>query len=529
MKKQFLSSWLVIFFFTCAGAQTSFVHFDKSYYFSGEHILYSLSLEDVTLEACMVQVSLESSVDIIQEHFHLSERGQVHGYIKIPFDVPSGVFIYKARLFRPSGIAVEIINTPVSIFNDQVPADSIYAWQKPAEQQVKNGVGRISIGKGSVHPGDVVPVDVEIGNANSEEFISVCVREQPGGQELSANVRTLTLPEVDNRYLQIIPVAGIRKVEGRARYNDNFFFGVSNQALQFAKCIVPEDAFVMGLAPFYGEAFVQFFDFLSRPTQVSIIEQVSSPVGDFTYGVDPDLEKRRQQYQQRKLINGLFDHLEVMEDAPAERVELFSLAPDFSIDVQDLALTGIFADVFRETVTPLKYRKKRDGFEVKMLYEKDNIRNYYRTDPIFRVNDYYTQDYNYLGELPLGDVRTVHIYNKRETLTQLNLIGSGGLVIVEMMDRQFALPDEVKLPGLSMSGIQEPMVTPVRPLQNNDIPSMNPRLFWDPAAIVNNGTYSFEFTAGDQTGDFVIEIIRVENGICEQTHLPFEITPTLNN
>lgn len=529
MNKYILSTWLVGFFFTLAGAQTSFVHFDKPYYFSGEHILYALSLEDVTLENCMVQVSLESSADLIKEHFHRSERGQVSGHIKVPFDVPSGVFIFKARLFRPSGLAVEIINTPVSIFNDGVPSDSMYVTQKPSQQQLKNGAARISLSESEVHPGDAVQVNVELMNANSGELISVCVREQIGGQEMSSNVRTLTLPEVDSRYLQIIPVTGIRKVEGRARYNDNFFFGVSNQALQFAKCIVPEDAFVMGLAPFYGQAFVQFFDFLSRPTQVSIVEQLSNPVGDFTYDADINLEERRRQYQQRKLINGLFDHLEVMEEAPAKRIALFSLAPDFSIDVQDLALTGIFADVFRETVTPLKYRKKRDGFEVKMLYEKDNIRNYYRTDPIFRVNDYYTQDYNYLGELPLGDVKSVHIYNKRETLTQLNLIGSGGLVIVEMMDRQFALPDEIKLPGLSMTGIQEPVVTPVRPLQNKDIPSMNPRLYWDLAALADNGTYNFEFTAGDQTGSFVVEVVRIENGICEQTQYPFEITPILNN
>ncbi len=528
MKKYFLSSWLVVFFFALCSAQTSFVHFDKPYYFSGEHILYTLSLEDVTLESCMVQISLESSVDLIQEHFHLSERGQVFGHIKIPFDVPSGVFVFKARLFRPSGIAVEIINTPLSIFNDGVPADSIFAWQE-ASQYVREGSARITLSRNQLHPGDEVQVDVEIVNPNSEELISVSVREEIGGQELASNIRALTLPEVDNRYLQIIPVTGIRKVEGRARYNDNFFFGASNEALQFAKCIVPEGPFAMGLAPFYGDAFVQFFDFLSRPVEVSVVDQVSSPVGDFSYDVDLRLEDRRQQYQQRKLINGLFDHLEVMEEAPDKRVELFSLAPDFSVDVQDLALTGIFADVFRETVTPLKYRKKRDGFEVKMLYEKDNIRNYYPTDPVFKVNDYYTQDYNYLGELPLGDVKAVHIYNKRETLTQLNLIGSGGLVVVEMMDRQFALPDEIKLPGLSMYGIQEPVVTPVRPLQNGDIPSMNPRLFWDPFAITDNGKYSFAFTAGDQTGNFVVEVVRIENGICEKTQFPLEITPALNN
>ncbi len=527
MKKYFLSSGLVMFFFTLVNAQTSFVHFDKPYYFSGEHMLYSLTLEDVTTETCMVHISLESSADLIKEHFHLSEKGYVSGYVKIPFDVPTGVFVFKARLFRPSGLPVDIISTPVSIFNDGVPTDSIYAWQETSPVAIENGGAQISLGKQAIHPGDVVKVDVEILNGNADEVISICVREQLGSHQSTSNIRALTLPEVDSRYLQIIPVTGTRKVQGRARYNDNFFFGASNQALQFAKCIVPGDAFAMGLAPFYGEAFVQFFDFLSRPTEVSIIDQMSSVVDDFAYDVDPDLEKYRQQYQQRKIIHGLFDHLEVLEQAPAERAELFSRDPDFSIDVQDLALTGIFADVFRETVTPLKYRRKRDGFEVKMLYEKDNIRNYYRTDPIFKVNDYYTQDYNYLGELPLGDVKTVDIYNKRETLTQLNLMGTGGLVVVEMMDRQFTLPDEVKLPGISMNGMQEPVITPVRPLQNGDIPSVNPRLFWDPEAPADNGKSSFEFTAGDQTGNFIIEVVRVENGTCQKTHFPFEITPAL--
>ena len=246
---------------------------------------------------------------------------------------------------------------------------------------------------------------------------------------------------------------------------------------------------------------------------IANIEPSSHPI--YMETKDDQIADSHQQFQERKKIFQLFDRgtQSPVFSPQIDTVELTD--PDFDFDVQDFAIRGTIVDLIREVGSPLKFRKRRDGYEAKVLYEVGDYKYFFSAPPLFIINGIAVHDVSFVTSLVLQEIKRIRIYSRLETLDKV--IGGhkiGGLILIDLIDPLFKIPDEFYLPGGTVAGLQRPLEFPIGYSESDEFPKIEPLVYWSPANTLESpDRFEFEFVKPDLKGEYILEaIFRGEDG-----------------
>ena len=288
------------------------------------------------------------------------------------------------------------------------------------------------------------------------------------------------------------------------------------------------DQFNMTVHPFYDQKLISFLDYVGNEIQIHEREVFVRPEIKSSLKVDSPIIEHLKIYREQKQINRLFKQITLSPQTDSTALINRKPKPDSYIDVQDYAIRGTTVDLFKEIPTNLKFRSAGGGdYKARMLYEFNGITKFYSRSPLFIVNGRATRNGNYLAKLPLQEIGFFRIYSDYEFLESLSPMAHGGVVFVDMVDRNYVLPDEHTLPTLSVQGLQTPIYYPITPSFKEDSPALSSLLYWDPEVpTINDESFEIEIGMGDISTEFILDaVIYLNSG--EAISIQKKIRPTL--
>ena len=215
-----------------------------------------------------------------------------------------------------------------------------------------------------------------------------------------------------------------------------------------------------------------------------------------------------------------------LQDISEERQQA---EPDYDLDVTDIAIRGKLFSVFRELVTPLKFRRQKDStYHARVLYESAGIKQFYKRGPIFIINGQLTDDDHYVSQLPVQDVKRMKIYSELASVrSAFGPVGTGGIIEVEMIDPRYSVPENLRLPSVRVNGVQPPLQYPFRVGTASDKPRLHSLLYWHPIVLPNeDGNYHIMFEPSDDQTEYEVEwLIQDRQGQLSVSKSTFTIGP----
>lgn len=487
------------------------IHFDKAYYFSGEHILYALHLPEHFGDQTSAAISLHSKQGLIAKHHRISDQGVIHGYVKLPFNLPSSQYILQVHMFKAETLEpVLIFSNQIPIYNDSELASLIKLDKVNTDIPLLNSNEiNIKCDAEEVETRSDLTCSVEgfkdevFSLAIKEESIPLKVESKNGLQMFNAN-----------EYSDKIVFYGRRKYDQSNQINNPLILSILPDDLKFAGTLANDNGdFALPLPNVFGNHDLQFYDHLNLNFN---IEKIDIPKPDETLfqelKISDEIIEQLQDYQKRKTIYQLFNQLDQTIDFPSVSMKSQKIEPDYDLWVADYNVKGSLGDLFVEVFTPLKYRKDKSGkYIASMMYEQGRLTKFYDKKTLFIVNGQLTTDDHFVGAMPIHLVESMSIYSNYEKL--IENFGKGalrGVVEIEMKDASYVLPDDVLWPQFQIVGIQKPLIYPLKFVQDaQEIPQLRPLIYWNPV-FNNQEEHSFTFRTSDDPGKYHIELIGMD-------------------
>jgi hypothetical protein len=183
--------------------------------------------------------------------------------------------------------------------------------------------------------------------------------------------------------------------------------------------------------------------------------------------------------------------------------------------------------VFKELVTPLKFRRQKDStYQALVLYESAGIKQFYNRGPIFIINGQLTDDDHYVSQLPVQDVKRMKIYSELASVrSAFGPVGTGGIIEVEMIDPRYSLPEHLRLPSVRINGIQPPLQYPFKVGTASDKPRLHSLLYWHPIVLPDeHGNYRIMIEPSDDQTEYEVEwLIQDRHGQLSLSNSAFSI------
>ncbi|NND35045.1 MAG: hypothetical protein HKN76_20840 [Saprospiraceae bacterium] len=497
------------------------LHLDRPHYLPGQIIYYSISSNYNLPDTCVLGVTLVHDAKKIDLHYLLWLKGYASGCFQLPFDIPGGIYSLQADVYmRKSGEKVNIINAPFTVLSGSIStaeSPAVVTFDAPQENTtIKihwDGTARVR---------DILPCTVKIENGQINDPVSISIKEKNFYGHTSVHRQSFYLS--DESLLQMIPIKGKRTFLNNKPREDAFLFITNPADLSFSFNWVDADGdFYVRFPLFYSKTGLFFVDNGGNDIDVSLSPPLVLNPGSTNVVASPGAKRSIISYNERKKIYELFSGLE--ETVVTEEVSQVAVPiPDYVVDVQDFSVRGKLVDLLKEITTPLKFRKlKSDTYTAKILREVLDLKYFYDSDPLFFINGIATRDFNYLANLPLQDLKSLEIYASLQTIRSLKLVDIGGVVAIETMDPLFSIPEEIRLPGIEVQGLQIPIRYPVTVNTSSPGPQIKSLLFWQPnGKLDTNGTYVFDLPCSDDLSTFVIEVVHHPSQTVNHTEIKIE-------
>jgi len=491
-------------------AQTS-IHLDKPYYLAGEHIFFSFCNSAIETDSAIARVRLYDNSRVVDTYFVqvLDHCGE--GYLKLPYRSETGAYNFEVSLFcgqdfEPATLA----RVSLSIYNDEdraVLADG--AAPMPAPSPAQSSDRLVSL---EAQPMAPVPLTLDLPDEVKGRIarVSVAVRDQHiyGNKLETVHRHEPLLPLEDAKWG--IPFYGrrINAVESQIRNPLLFALNSENLVFDATEVNLKSKAFTMSLTPFYESKQINFLDYLDDSVKIEQIPPQSRPVVPASYDVDSLLIQHLDIYREEKTINQVFQQISLPVQEDSTDLITLPMQPNYIADVQDFAIRGTTVSLFKELITPLKFRSiGKDKYRGRMLYERNNIKKYYSRPPLFVVNGRATRNGPVIAKFPLQEIGFFRIYSLYDDLEQISPMAFGGLVYVEMLDPNYELQDRYAQPTFAVQGLQLPAIYPVAPVFSEQSPTVGSLLYWDPNAAIEDGKLRCDFNTMETTSDYLVEVV----------------------
>lgn len=526
----------LLFFSAGLDAQTNseesiIIHLNKPFYTSGENIWYKLyfpnsfKAHNLALKLALVN---EEGQSLNQHYLKTDNQHFAEGYFKVPYEAPSAHYhLMILGTSKSDQEKVKISDIFIPIYNDLGGAET-YTSLSQIPTALTSAISDLKVD---------LKIDNDNWNRRDQVTASVSVTDQQGkpvAASLSISIKDVNLLEMatpEATSIHRIPLKSANLVETLSEdiyingtiadqegvpwqssilavyspTEKQFFYTKSNAAGRFA----------LKLPNLRGDRMIQFLDYQRTDLKVTLddnIELASLP----TKTAQSDISKYLAWSQMRKKIYQLYNSLEDPLTRLAPSVQALELESDQQFVMAHYEKFDDLSIFFNEIVTPFKLRKKgKRGYVAKMFNPDQQIRTFYKGNPLFIIDGKLSRDANFIYNIPIGKIDTIDLFFESMLLkTQFGPIGNSGIVVIKTSLAELDLPTEEAANRFQIRGLQYAINNdPARELSSSQ-PHIGPQLFWTSSAQTDaQGNYPFSFTQSDDLGNFLIEIsVQDENG-----------------
>lgn len=508
MKKIYIFFLFLISWCHKINGQSTVIHTDKPYYFSGEYIFYTFCNQQLINDTISVRAELHSQ-DLRVEFYYLQvEHGCGEGYFKLPFELKSGIYeiaLHGTKKNDFSSAEIGVVKIPIYNDEDLLPDNQLLIKPSPKDLAAKTSKDLLSM----VETRKTIDLSIDIPESyrNLINRISIAVRDREIYEDRITTFRSNV--NLDENMMNGIPVLGSREVINPGPIRNPLLFAFNPANMHYNGTRVRSDEnFDLVIEPFYEKQPIIFLDYVDN--DIRIKERNPFPLHPIEEEIAPDslVLEHLKLYQEEKQMNRIFKKIGLQIRNDSSVIATKRARPNNYIDVQDYAIRGTSVDLFKEIATNLKFRSGGgDAYRARMIYEYNGITKFYSRPPLFIVNKKATRDGAFVAKIPLQEIGFYSIYSDYEFLESLSPMAHGGIVYLDMLDRNYALPDQNALPALDLQGLQSPLSYPILLNISNNCPAVGTLLYWNPNVSPINNQIQIQFPTGDISSEYVIEAV----------------------
>jgi len=526
---------LVLFSLLCAQVsvfaldENCVVHLDKSFYVVGENIQFNLflPLEFKDHNVAIKAVILDSDGHVKDSFFKKTNSNtQVSGAYKIPYQFKPDM--YYIQFMSVNSIEKEELvyaEAAIPIYNfleDIVPANATKLQDiEPRDMLVSKQLSLEVNIPDQINSRDNVISNIRVTDSNgspvnSNISISVINEDIAGQSVLGAPniIQGNALPEnVAPKLEQDIYLKGILKDAEGLHIKANIVGAYSSLENKFLFTRSDENGvFFLNLPEFEGNKPVQIVGYHVDHENIQLDRDLRYSIQNpqafyFNDKVKEYLELSRI----RKKIEQHHELIENESNKELNTLQVSELKPDASYNIREYEAFENMASFFKEILTPLRFREKKDQFEAYMYdpTERRASKKYFQGKPMFIINGMVTRDGNYIANLPMSKIERVDLFfSPKQLRDQFNAFGRFGMVRISTSDPNLQVPqaeieDVVMIYGVNPSEGK----SSIKNLPDG-YPLFDPQVYWSGNKQTDgNGSIDIEYIQPDDEGSYSITIV----------------------
>lgn len=524
-----------------AGPEDLYIHFNKSFYVSGEHIWAKVYfLGPLPEEAsAVVYLDLIAPDGTVLVSDRLRRTGKYALWDRqIPYEWPSAYYLVRVYTrwnlqFGNDFVYTELL--PIYHFPDE-PVERPDEWGATKQGEAPAGPA----GSGGLQI-ELLPLR-ETARSGEEVTLEFRVTDQAGrpvDASLSASVLDLDwLPEEADRPYRLadiwqrgrpeakpggaaIPSEKTLVYRGRASDPDsgeplstNYLSVHTTPADQYFLVKCRDGAFEFSLPLFEGPQVVQLHDL--NPFQPAIVaaelEETAAPVLDYqlltaepvrTPAIDRYLYLLRKQRKLRELFDVPLREYPVAVPGPLRDFE-----PNVRYRIENYQAMEDIEEFLNEII--LRSRIEREGERISLKLYNPKTKRLFPNSVWFWIDGYLTPDARTLFDLPLSAIDRLELFTEKETIiSQFEpTLAGAGVMAVFTKDRELPLRIREAPNNLDIEGLHRPAAfDPVVPGPDDAWPDLRPVVHWAPELQSGtDGRMSFTFRATSAVGRLLLQV-----------------------
>ena len=519
--------WLAPVICVGQGPECFFVHFDKTFYVSGETIWFKVYRLDTTNQALsrVLYVELISHDNqLVARQKLLVKHGECYGSILLPLSASEGYYRFQVYTrynlnFNPP--AVYQASIPVYALD---PEEIVEFKELPPQLYHPDGADGIlvSTNKKTYHPRDSLSISFRIEEPLDDNGHNVSISVVPSALATPdfSFYKHLRCPDLTpgqgRRYL---PEKSLY-VEGKLKHpitgnavSSRLLSVYFDQTQQLLRASSSNGAIRVAVPDYWGIGTFQILNLDPFNPEVLKIVLTSSQLPDNEY-TNPNTPRRSDKVlnylsklkKRRKAIE-LFDLYKVPLSEPKAALPK---VPDATYLTSNFKQIYTFEQFINEAIQNVKVREL-DSTKTVRLFNREQGR-LFEDHPWYLVDEFLTFNESEVLQIPYQDIVEVRLYYKAATLEKYfaGFMRRGGVMEIITRDVKYVRKLKSNPNIVEIEGYPTPhdFSVPLHTYNNKHIPDLRGTIFWTPEVPVDShGSGQITIPLSDDTGDFSIVIM----------------------
>ena len=502
-----------------------FVHFDKSFYVSGEILWFKVYKIDSSIQtrSRILYVDLvDHQNQLVSQQKLLLQNGSADGSIFIPMEAKEGY--YRFRIFTRYNLnfdppVIYQATLPVYQLNKYAIPDSSLNISKSTPPTGMTGVSVFTEQK-IYKPRDSLKISFEIEEATDA-----------GSYSLSIVPVELAIPKFDMIHHLECPEVPIKQgslklperslfVEGSLqnpltgkRVNSRLLSIYMDKTSQLIRASSQNGRIRVSVPDYWGSGIFQILNHDPyNPTVLELIKSSDSEVEDPYFNPTPPKRTPRvlnylnQTLKRRKIIElfDLYKSLEIQTNVSEPKI------PDAIYRTEDFKQIYSFEQFINEAIPNVRVREIDSTKTVRLFFKEQG--RLFEDHPWYLVDGFLTFNEKEVLQIPYQDIEEVRLYFRSSTLAQFFqgfMLRSG---VMEVITREVKYVRELKSSPnvVEIEGFAKPQDfdrTLVLP-ESKTTPDLRGVLFWAPTVTVDeSGKGQISVPLSDDTGKFAVIVM----------------------
>ncbi len=525
--------WLVFIFQAEGQSQECiFVHFDKSFYFSGETIWFKVYLlnDSSEVKSRVLHVDFVSHQnETIARQKLLINNGTSNGSITLPLDSEEGYYQFRAYTnynlnFQPAFI----FETTIPIYQpdkeDVLLSDQIIK----GKNQLSGTAGILIVSDKEIYkPRDSLTVSVQFNGSNdtgkkgnfsvsvvpleiaSHEFQahnhSECAKGSLKGDQLIVPERSLFLE------------GKLQDPNTKTNVTSALVSIYMDKTSQLREGSSWEGKIKVPIPDYWGPGIFQILNHDPRhPSVLEFIAESGSKFESPYYNIDlpartPIVTKYMHQLEKRRKIIELFDLYKSQE---IKYTKVSTTNPDAVYQTKDYHLIYSFEEFINEAIRNVKVRTI-DSVKTVRLFNSE-MGGLYKDHPWYIVDGFLTFNEQAILNIQYLDIIEVRLYSKTSTVREYfeRFMWRNGVMEIITRDVKYSRelknkPNVVEIDGFSLPQNFDSTLTLS---ESKATPDLRGVIYWSPNVLTNEqGTGQITIPLSDDTGKFAIVVMGTTN------------------
>ena len=509
------------------GPECLFVHFDKSFYVSGETIWFKVYRQDTSnfADSRILHVDLVNHEnETIAKQKLLIRDGGSSGSIKLPIDSKEGY--YRFRAFTRFNLN---FNPPI-IYSASIPVYSIggdwkqhVAYTATSEISSDSSDIRIFTDKEIYHPRDSITVSFELVGAQlSDSSTNYSISVVPSDlmvakfnllecPDLSPVGGRLRLPEKS-----LFVEGAIRDAESKKEVSSRLLSIYSEKTSQLLRASANKGKLKIAIPDYWGEGVFQILNM--DPYSSHVLELVpTSGLAEEPY-YNQTLPRRSARVN--KYVNQLKKRRKVIELFNLYKYPTTNAIPveikkaDATYNTQDYTKIFSLEQFINQVISNVKVRVIDNKKSVRLFNRE--MGKLFVDHPWYLVDGFLTYNETEVLAIPYQDIVEIKLYSKTSTLTE-NFQGfmlRSGVMEITTRDVKYVRqlkdnPNIVEIEGFAQS---QDFGHSLMYGKNKRVPDLRGIMFWSPEIYTDaHGAGQITFPLSDDTGKYSIIIVGQNN------------------